>query len=98
MKPHPSIFEAGLKLFDVPASQAVMVGDSLAADVQGAIGVGMRGVLVHRSTEPAPEAGVPVIRSLTELPDLILAASSGHDQRAGADECETPSALLPDCS
>ena len=71
MKPHPSIFEAGLKLFDVPASQAVMVGDSLAADVQGAIGVGMRGVLVHRSTEPAPEAGVPVVRSLMELPSLL---------------------------
>jgi HAD superfamily hydrolase (TIGR01509 family) len=98
MKPHPSIFEAGLKLFDVPASQAVMVGDSLAADVQGAIGAGMGGVLVHRSTDPAPEAGVPVIRSLMELPDLILAATSEHDRRAGADECGTPSALLRDCS
>ena len=98
MKPHPSIFEAGLKLFDVAASQAVMVGDSLAADVQGAIGVGMRGVLVHRSTEPAPDAGVPVIRSLMELPEVILEARSGYDRQAGADECEKPSALLPDCN
>jgi HAD superfamily hydrolase (TIGR01509 family) len=71
MKPHPSIFEAGLKLLGVPAADAVMVGDSLAADVQGAIAVGMHGVLVHRSTEPAPEAGVPVIRSLMELPALL---------------------------
>jgi hypothetical protein len=76
----------------------VMVGDSLAADVQGAIGVGMRGVLVHRSTAPAPEAGVPVIRSLVELPGVILAARSEHDRQAGADEYEKPSALLPDCS
>jgi len=98
MKPHPSIFEAVLKLFDVAASQAVMVGDSLAADVQGAIGVGMRGVLVHRSTEPAPEAGVPVISSLMELPDLILEARSANGPQAGADEYERRSALLPDCS
>jgi len=75
MKPHPSIFEAGLKLFDVAASQAVMVGDSLAADVQGAIGVGMRGVLVHRSPAPAPAAGVPVINSLIELVPLLCRAA-----------------------
>jgi len=74
MKPHPSIFEAGLKLLGVAAADAVMVGDSLAADVQGAIAVGMRGVLVHRSTEPAPAPGVSVIRSLAELPELILEA------------------------
>jgi HAD superfamily hydrolase (TIGR01509 family) len=74
MKPHPSIFEAGLKLLDVDAADAVMVGDSLAADVQGAIAVGMRGVLVHRSTDVTPDVGVPVVRSLNELPDLILAA------------------------
>jgi putative hydrolase of the HAD superfamily len=74
MKPHPSIFEAGLKLLDVTAPDAVMVGDSLAADVQGAIAVGMRGVLVHRSTDPVPDAGVPVIRTLRELPALLRAA------------------------
>jgi len=71
MKPHPSIFEAGLKLLDVAAADAVMVGDSLAHDVQGAIAVGMRGVLVHRSTDPAPDAGVPVIGSLMELLPLL---------------------------
>ena len=72
LKPHPSIFEAALKLFGVPASGAVMVGDSFTHDIEGARSVGMRGVLVHRSDQPAPEApGIPIIRSMRELPGLI---------------------------
>ena len=46
MKPHPSIFEAALKLAGVPAAEALMVGDSLTQDIDGARRVGMRGVLV----------------------------------------------------
>ena len=72
MKPHPSIFEAAMLLAGVPASQSVMVGDSLSHDIEGARRAGMRGVLVHRSTDPAPHApGVPVVRSLTELVELL---------------------------
>jgi HAD superfamily hydrolase (TIGR01662 family) len=71
MKPHPSIFEAALTLAGVEARQSLMVGDSVAHDIDGARRVGMRGVLVHRSDDPAPAAGVPVIRSMTELPALI---------------------------
>jgi FMN phosphatase YigB (HAD superfamily) len=60
-----------------------MVGDSLSHDIAGARRVGMRGVLVHRSGEPAPaSAGVPVIRSLTELPALL----GYHDDDHEADE------------
>jgi len=75
LKPHASIFEAALKLLDVPPAESVMVGDSLAHDVRGALAVGMRGVLVNRSTDPAPDAGVPVIRSLMELPPLLFRAA-----------------------
>jgi HAD superfamily hydrolase (TIGR01662 family) len=71
MKPHPSIFEAALALAGVEARESVMVGDSLTHDIDGARRVGMRGVLVHRSSDPAPAADVPVIRSMTELPALI---------------------------
>ena len=73
MKPHPSIFEAALKLAGVRAADAVMVGDSLTQDIEGARRIGMRGVLVRRSDAGghAPEAGVPVIRSLRELPALL---------------------------
>lgn len=71
MKPHPSIFEAALSLAGVEAAESLMVGDSLTHDIDGARGVGMRGVLVHRSDDPTPLASVPVIRSMTELPALI---------------------------
>jgi putative hydrolase of the HAD superfamily len=72
LKPHPSIFEAALKLAGVRAEESVMVGDSLPHDIDGALGVGMRGILVHRG-EGLPETadGVSVIRTLSELPPLI---------------------------
>ena len=71
MKPHPSIFQAALTLAGAQASESVMVGDSLSHDIDGARGVGMRGVLVHRSPDSAPQTDVPVIRSMTELPGLL---------------------------
>jgi FMN phosphatase YigB (HAD superfamily) len=53
-----------------------MIGDSLKHDVEGALRAGMRGVLLHRGDTPttpgAAELGVPVIRSLRELPKLLL--------------------------
>jgi len=72
MKPHPSIFKAGLEILGVDANEAMMVGDSLAQDIEGARRLGMRGVLVVRSgrTGEAP-AGVAVIRSLREPTALL---------------------------
>ena len=72
LKPHPSIFGTALNLAGVAAEASVMVGDSLTHDIAGARGVGMRGILVHRSDEPiSAPADVPVIRSLAELPPLV---------------------------
>jgi putative hydrolase of the HAD superfamily len=76
MKPHPSIFAAALQLLDVTAAEAVMVGDSFAHDVEGALGVGMGAVLLNRGDAAAPKVlgdrRVPVIRSLRELPALLI--------------------------
>jgi HAD superfamily hydrolase (TIGR01662 family) len=72
MKPHPSIFEEALRRADVRAGEAVMVGDSLRHDVEGALRLGMRGVLVARSRLSVgcpPE--IPVIQSLRELRPLL---------------------------
>jgi putative hydrolase of the HAD superfamily len=71
MKPDPAIFHAALALMGVPAAEAVMVGDSLSHDVDGARRVGMRGVLLARGPRRPARADVPVIGSLRELPDLI---------------------------
>jgi putative hydrolase of the HAD superfamily len=75
MKPHPSIFSAALERIGVRSSDAVMVGDSVRQDVEGAIGAGMRAVLLDRAgtaSGRAAELGVPVIRSLRELPNLVI--------------------------
>jgi putative hydrolase of the HAD superfamily len=75
LKPHPSIFAAALQLVDVAPADAVMVGDSLRHDVEGAMRAGMRGVLLHRGDSPTARAGqlgIPVIRSLRELPVLLI--------------------------
>jgi len=71
MKPHPSIFASALQLLGVDAARSVMVGDSFTHDIAGAQSAGMRGVLVHRSDTPAPERGVPVVRSLLELAQVL---------------------------
>jgi HAD superfamily hydrolase (TIGR01662 family) len=72
MKPHPSIFEAALQQVAVQPHEAVMVGDSLLHDIEGARRLGMRAVLVSRSgrAEDCPP-DVPMIRSLHELPPLL---------------------------
>ena len=76
MKPHPSIFQAALKLAGVPAAEAMMVGDSLTQDIEGALRVGMSGVLVRRSEVEGESlvSHVPVIKSLLDLPSRILQA------------------------
>jgi putative hydrolase of the HAD superfamily len=77
MKPHPSIFRAALDLLDVRAAEALMVGDSVRQDVDGALGAGMRAVLLYRAAHTHPdehalaERGVPVIQSLDRLPSLL---------------------------
>lgn len=72
MKPHPSIFEAALRAVGVAARDAVMVGDSLAHDVEGARLLGMRGILVSRSgTRPTCPPDIQMIQSLRELPPLL---------------------------
>jgi HAD superfamily hydrolase (TIGR01549 family) len=72
MKPHRSIFDAALRATRARPHEAVMVGDSYAHDIEGALGAGMRAVLVSRSgrAESTPLA-VPVISSLRQLPPLL---------------------------
>jgi putative hydrolase of the HAD superfamily len=47
-KPHASIFRAVLELLEVEPEEAAMVGDTLEDDIEGALALGMRAVLVDR--------------------------------------------------
>jgi putative hydrolase of the HAD superfamily len=73
-KPHPRIFEWALEQAKVPPSEVVHVGDHVDADVLGARGVGIEGVLIDRRGRYAqgqiPE-GTTVITSLEELVGLV---------------------------
>ncbi len=74
LKPHPSIFRAALDRLGAEAADTVMVGDSLAHDIDGALAVGMRGVLIRRDGAPlpvGPRPDVPVIADLHGLQDWI---------------------------
>ena len=79
MKPHPSIFRAALQAASVAPADAVMVGDSVRHDVEGALRVGMRAILLHRGSAPHHHAkalasiGVSIISSLRQLPAILRA-------------------------
>ena len=68
-KPHASIFRAVLDLVGVGPADAVMVGDTIADDIEGALAIGMRAVLMDRGgVHPDFE---PRIETLNELPPLL---------------------------
>ena len=73
-KPAPELFRAALELAGVTAGAAVHVGDSPDKDVEGALALGMRAVLIERDGPAPPAAAVPVISTLAELPSLVLDA------------------------
>jgi putative hydrolase of the HAD superfamily len=67
-KPERAIFERALEL--AGTDDAWHVGDTVEADVEGAIGAGLRPVFISRRNQTAPE-GVPVIDSLRGLLPLV---------------------------
>jgi putative hydrolase of the HAD superfamily len=68
-KPHASIFRAVLDLLAVEPADAVMVGDTIADDIEGARALGMRAILVDR--EGVNAGFEPRIETLNELPPLL---------------------------
>jgi putative hydrolase of the HAD superfamily len=68
-KPHESIFRAVLDLLEVDPPEAVMVGDTIADDIEGALALGMRAILLDR--ERAHPDFEPRIETLNELPRAL---------------------------
>jgi putative hydrolase of the HAD superfamily len=68
-KPHASIFRAVLDLLEVEPGDAAMVGDTLEDDIEGALALGMRAVLVDRLR--LREAFEPRIDDLYALPAAL---------------------------
>lgn len=77
-KPNPAIFRSVLEAMQIDPQEAVMVGDTLNADVLGAKNAGIFSIWITRrvrleSELPLSNQIVPdaVIGSLSELPDLL---------------------------
>jgi putative hydrolase of the HAD superfamily len=70
-KPAREIFERALREVQCAASRAVFVGDSPETDVAGALGAGLRAVLLDRGTAGEGIEGVERIFTLEGLDELI---------------------------
>jgi len=71
-KPCSDIFNSTLKLLGVCADEAVFVGDTIDADVEGSKAVGMRAVYIERRIQKAPKFSPDqTIKSLADLPSAL---------------------------
>ena len=71
-KPDPRIFaEALRRANDTPPNAALMVGDQLESDINGAIGAGIQPVLLDRNNNHPDFLDHPRITSLPELQSLL---------------------------
>jgi HAD superfamily hydrolase (TIGR01549 family) len=66
-KPHETIFLRMLELLGVAAAEAMMVGDTVDDDVEGALAVGMRAVLVDREGRYPEHEALDDLRGLVNL-------------------------------
>jgi putative hydrolase of the HAD superfamily len=72
-KPSPEIFQNTLKALGVSVSEAIFVGDTVDADVEGPKAVGMKVIYIERRSQKPSEKFSPdhTIKNLTELPLLL---------------------------
>lgn len=83
-KPNPSIFYSALDALKIAPNQAVMVGDTLGADILGAHNAGMLAIwITRRADKPANRAHADTIHpdatifSLAELPQVLAGQALG---------------------
>ena len=76
-KPSPAFFELAVRELGVPAERAAMVGDDVEADVGGAQGAGLAGILVRTGKfreDLVRESGIEptaVVDSIADVPGLL---------------------------
>jgi 2-haloacid dehalogenase len=78
-KPDPRFFLAAATALNLPASQLLCVGDSPAADIDGARGAGIDGCWFSPSGAPWPGPGEPplhIVRALSDVLRLVNVARS----------------------
>ncbi|TMG24950.1 MAG: HAD family hydrolase [Chloroflexi bacterium] len=69
LKPHPAVFEMAMRWADVPAERCVVIGNREENDIEPALALGMRTILVYPD-DPKPAAS----RAHATAPDLWACA------------------------
>ena len=69
-KPHPTIFLSALRTAEVLPEHAMMIGDSLEADIQGALKLGMQAIHFNSHMEAYHEECL-IIDQLSDLTNLL---------------------------
>ena len=65
-KPHPIIFEYALEQTNALANNSIMIGDSLEADILGALNIGMQAIHFNSHDEPIHDY-CPMVQNLDEV-------------------------------
>jgi HAD superfamily hydrolase (TIGR01549 family) len=88
-KPDPRIFEIALERLACRADEVVMIGDSWAADIAGAVAAGIRPIWFNPLRQPRPEPPMAVevselyaLEPATDVIRVIFADSSGFSRKA----------------
>lgn len=71
-KPFPEIFLHAMRALNILPHEAIYIGDDLEKDYIGAMNAGLKPILVDRNSTYVNRRDLVVVRSLSEVPDLIL--------------------------
>jgi YjjG family noncanonical pyrimidine nucleotidase len=70
-KPHQNIFQYALSLANASKNQSIMIGDSIEADVLGAINFGMKAVYFNPANKMVSHDKIIQIQKLTQLKNIL---------------------------
>jgi YjjG family noncanonical pyrimidine nucleotidase len=70
-KPHQNIFQYALLLANASKNQSIMIGDSIEADVLGAINFGMKAVYFNPENETVSHNQIIQIQKLIQLKNIL---------------------------
>ncbi|HET7219024.1 MAG TPA: HAD-IA family hydrolase, partial [Vicinamibacterales bacterium] len=83
-KPDRAIFETALERLGCAAADAVMIGDSWAADVEGARAAGIRAIWFNPGTKASADATIPEISAWSPIEPVLEAIFGSTDPRITA--------------
>ncbi len=70
-KPHQNIFQYALSLANASKKQSIMIGDSIEADVLGAMNFGIKAVFFNPENERVSNSEIIQIQKLTQLKNIL---------------------------